>query len=122
MKSIQKTAPAKFKISTPGVSGSDLDLDFNPIINEFKLAGNFMLIHWQARPKGHRQWGIYESKTDTYRSVEKLKINLATSESLQLDDGTATTVPSAVFYTAEDKLNCINDKAIIGNISIADLA
>lgn len=121
MKTIQKTGVAKFRVTTPGVTGNDLDLDFNPLIKEFNLSGNYSLLHWQARPKGYRQWGIYSSKDDSYRSVAKLKINNATLCSLQLDDKTATTVPSAVFYTGEDKCNCINDLAILGNVMVEDL-
>lgn len=115
-------ATAKFKLSTPGVNGSDLELNFNPIIDQFKLKGNFTLIHWQARPKGHREWGIYSSKDDSYRSVAELTINYATVRSLQLDDATAKTIPSAVLYTGEDLITCINDKSIIGNVLLSDVA
>lgn len=122
MKLIQKLGLARFKVSTPGVVGQDLELDFNPIIEQFKLEGNFCLIHWQARPKGHREWGIYSSKDDSYTSQPKLKINLATSESLQLDDATAKTIPSAVLYTGEDVVTCINNKTIIGKVFLSDVA
>jgi hypothetical protein len=121
MKNIARIATAKFKLSTPGVLNSELELDFNPIISEFKLIGNFTLIHWQARPKGYRQWGVYRSLDDSYRCVDELTINLSSAKSLQLNDATATTVPSAVFYTSEDRINCINDKLIIGNVFVADL-
>lgn len=122
MKVIQKLGKARFKVSTPGVVGQDLELDFNPIIEQFKLEGHFCLIHWQARPKGHREWGIYSSKDDSYISQLKLKLNVATAESLQLDDATAKTIPSAVFYTGEDLVTCINDKTIIGNVFLSDVA
>ena len=36
-KTITRTGQAKFKVTTPGVTGSDLELDFNPVIEEFKL-------------------------------------------------------------------------------------
>ena len=122
MKVIQKLGASKFKVSTPSVPSSDLELDFTPIINQFKLTGNFTLIHWQARPKGYRQWGIYSSKDDSYHSVDKLSINIAISESLQLDDKTAKTIPSAVLWTREDELTCINNKAVIGKVFLSDVA
>jgi len=121
MKVIEKKGKAKFKVSTPGVVGQDLELDFNPVIEQFNLKGHFCLIHWQARPKGHREWGIYSSKDDSYQSQEKLKLNVAMAESLQLDDGEAKTIPSAVFYTPEDKITCINEKTIIGEVFLSDL-
>ena len=122
MKLIQKLGKGKFKVSTPGVVGQDLELDFNPVLQQFNLEGNFCLIHWQARPKGHREWGIYSSVDDSYQSQLKLKLNVAVAESLQLDDATAKTIPSAVFYTPFDKITCINDKTIIGEAFLSDLA
>ncbi len=96
-KKITKLAPAKFQVATPDVL--ILQLDFNPIIKQFNLTGsNWQLIHWQGRPKGEREWGIYDPKTDTYRCgvfdghlTAYGSINL-----LQLDDKTVTTLPSAV--------------------------
>ena len=96
MKIVQQISKAKFKIATINVAGSELLLDFNPVINEFKLVGDFYLIHWQARPKGHRQWGIYRSSDDTYTSRYSLPKAFGSMEYLMLDDATATTVPSAV--------------------------
>ena len=121
-KSIQKIGSAKFKLATPGVTGSDLELDFNPIIDQFNLSGNFCLIHWQARPKGHREWGIYSSSDDSYRSVSKLTINHSIVQSLQLDDATAKSIPSAVLFTGENRLTCINQKTVIGNVFLSDVA
>ena len=122
MKTITKTAQAKFKVTTPGITGSDLELDFNPVIEEFKLEGNYTLIHWQARPKGYREWGIYSSADDSYRSVAELTINFATVKSLQLDDATAKSIPSAVLYCQEQKLTCINERSIIGQVFLSDVA
>lgn len=122
MKLIQKIGKAKFKVSTPEVPGQDLELDFNPVIEQFGLKGHFCLIHWQARPKGHREWGIYSSKDDSYQPVAEIKLNVAVAESLQLDDTQAKTIPSAVFYTGEDRINCINHRTIIGEVFLSDLA
>ena len=121
MKAIQKLGKAKFKISTPNVPSSDLELDFNPIIEQFKLEGNFCLIHWQARPKGHREWGIYSSVDDTYQSQGELKVNMGTVKSLQLNDATAKSIPSAVLYTNAYRLTCINDSTIIGDVLLSDI-
>ena len=121
-KTITRTGQAKFKVTTPGVTGSDLELDFNPVIEEFKLKGNYTLIHWQARPKGYREWGIYSSADDSYHSAAELTINFATVKSLQLDDATAKSIPSAVLYCKAEKLTCINDRSIIGQVFLSDVA
>ena len=122
MKQITKIQKAKFKVATPGVTNSELELDFQPIINHFNLEGNFILIHWQARPKGHREWGIYSSKDDSYRSTSELAINWANVKSLQLDDATAKTIPSAVLYCSDARITCINDRSIIGAVLLSDVA
>lgn len=97
MKSIERIAPAKFKVTTPNVENSELMLDFQPIIDKFKLVGDFKLIHWQARPKGYREFGIYSSVDDSYRSTDNLsKAGYGSVQFLQLDDATANTLPSAV--------------------------
>ena len=98
-KVIQKTGFAKFKISTKNVPNSTLDLDFNPVIEQFNLKGDYYLIHWQARPKGHRQWGIYNSRDDSYTSTLDTKhLNYGGWQPLQLDDKTANSIPSAVVF------------------------
>ncbi len=98
MKSVQQISKARFKISTPGVLQSEILLDFNPIIEKFELEGNFDLIHWQARPKGYREYGIYSSKDDSYRSTDYLPTSYGGLSLLQLDDKTASTLPSAVIH------------------------
>ena len=121
MKIINKLGFAKFKISTSGIPNSFIELDFNPLIETFNLTGNYILIHWQAMPKGHREWGIYSSKDDSYRSVAEFCANFGKVKSLQLEDATAKTVPSAVLYSAQDQLLTINSKTIIGEVTLNDL-
>ena len=103
MKTIKKLARGQFKIATPGVTNSELSLDFNPVIEllsdrERKQA--FKLIHWQGRPKGHREWGIYDSVADSYTCGvwENLPAFYGAGRLVMLDDATAATIPSAVIY------------------------
>ena len=98
MKVIQKLGVAKFQVTTPEISDGQLTLDFNPVIEEYNLQGKFALIHWQARPKGYREWGIYEAQTDTYRSSFDFPPAYGKMKMLMLDDKTASTIPSAVIY------------------------
>ena len=121
MKNIIKLGVAKFKVSTPNVTNSEIEMDFNPIIKQFKLEGNYTLIHWQAKPKGFREWGIYSSVDDSYKSIAELAQNVGGFKTLQLDDQSASTLPSAVLYSSEAKCTCINDKAVLGTVAIADL-
>ena len=113
MKTIQKLAKAKFKVSTDNVPNSELELDFNPVIEEFDLSGDFLLIHWQARPKGYRRWGIYVSGTDRYYSLKAIDLERWTGKTLQLDDMTAKTVPSAVLLVKNARLIIVDESGII---------
>jgi hypothetical protein len=97
MKTIQRLGNAKFKLNTPGIENSELVLDFQPIIDQFNLTGDFKLIHWQARPKGYREFGIYSSLDDSYRSTDSLsKAGYGSLDFLQLDDAEDNALPSAV--------------------------
>ncbi len=101
-KLVDKIGPAKFKVTTPEVDNV-LVLDFNPIIEQFELAKgrqDYKLIHWQGRPKGDRQWGIYDPQTDSYRCgvFTGHPAMYGASKLLMLDDATVTTIPSAVVW------------------------
>jgi hypothetical protein len=102
MKELRKIATAKFKVSNPDLPNSELLLDFNPIVNHFNLnlsGRDYQLIHWQGRPKGDRQWGIYDSKTDSYRTGiydDYRQFAYGGLKLLMLDDRSTDTLPSAV--------------------------
>lgn len=92
---ISKQAKRCFRILTPEADNFQLILDFNPLIEKFKLTGEFKLIHWQAKPKGYREWGIYDSKDDSYKSLEKFDLT-GKFTTLQIPDSEVKSVPSAV--------------------------
>lgn len=96
-KEVTRISKARFRVATPNARGFQLMLNFNPIIERFKLKGNFQLIHWQARPKGYREWGIYNSLDDSYTSVEDFQIQ-GKFKSLQIPDDEVSSIPSAVIY------------------------
>jgi hypothetical protein len=97
MKTIQRITKAKFKVNTPGIDQSELVLDFQPIIDKFQLTGDFKLIHWQARPKGYREFGIYKSVDDSYKSIDNVsKAGYGSLQLLQLNDAEDNALPSAV--------------------------
>ena len=98
MKHIKKIGVGKYVVTTPDVRDSEIKLDFNPLIEQFNLSGNFYLIHWQARPQGYRQWGIYNSKDDTYTSSLELPKAYGAMRLLMLDDSQPNKLPSAVIH------------------------
>jgi hypothetical protein len=46
-----------------------MKMDFGPIIRYHKLTGNFVIVHFQAMPKGERRWGVFDGATQQYYSV-----------------------------------------------------
>ncbi len=111
MKTIQKLSKAKFKLSTDNVPNSDLELDFNPIIDNFNLKGDYLLLHFQAKPKESRQWGVYASKTDSYHSIKEFDLDRPQARSLHLDETRHKTVPTAVLLIENARLILVDDCA-----------
>ncbi len=111
MKTIQKIGKAKFKVSTDNIPNSEIELDFNPIIDNFKLEGDYLLLHFQAKPKESRQWGVYASKTDSYHSIKEFDLDRPQVRSLHLDETQHKTVPTAVLLVENSRLILIDDCA-----------
>jgi hypothetical protein len=107
------TIPNKFVLVWRDIQ-EHLVLDFNPIINGFYLTeySNFVLIHWQGKPKGLRTWGMYDSQTQNYYSdsFEGNKEIYTNNQGrlLQLNENIHKTLPTAVVcipnYTIEQVL------------------
>lgn len=94
---IRRVGPAKFEIFWLGVPNSKIQLDFNPVIEELRLQGDFLLRHWQARPVKLRRFGFYHSLTDTYTSHLGGKLPRGYEyEEFQLDESIIKTKPTAV--------------------------
>lgn len=88
------------------VPDSQIILDFNPLILEVKRKQPpFFLIHWQARPKGKRQWGIYSSADQNYSSTREIKLlNIKEMKTIQIDEQKIKTVPTAVLFVRGEVL------------------
>lgn len=104
MQQIIKIDRAKFYLCWDEKPTEKLIVDFNPIIKEFNLSGNFDLVHWQARPKGLRQFGIYNSISDTYQSTRDfIQWDSRKIELMQLDEKIFHHVPTAVICLKENE-------------------
>jgi len=97
--SVNKLSHAKFSIKWSNVTNSELILNFNPVITQYKLTGTYCLLHWQAKPKYYRRWGIYYSEDDYYYSFDWNELNVNEKilcRALQIDESKFKTVPTAV--------------------------
>lgn len=104
IQSITRCAPATF-LSTWMENDRQIDkslkLNFDLIIEHFNLSGHFCLLHWQARPKFLRRWGLYSSDVDSYYSCDYDKLlfpDLCQIHLLQLNEREFTKVPTAVIH------------------------
>ena len=112
---IEKLAESTFRCSW-NAPDSILKLNFDVLIEHFKLTGTFCLIHWQAKPKGLRRWGVYCSAQDSYFSTdydllifdEGLKI-----EALQIDEKIIKTVPTAVLCLRDAIVELSDEKILV---------
>jgi hypothetical protein len=103
-----ETAEGRVKLTYPNLpdlKDFELKMDFNPIIEKFNITGKFCLLHWQAKPFGLRRWGIYDGGTDKYFAVKWDCLDIvSTAIPLQLDEQIIKTVPTAVLYFKESKV------------------
>jgi hypothetical protein len=44
-------------------------IDFADIIRYHNLTGNYVIVHYQAMPKGERRWGVFDGANQQYYSV-----------------------------------------------------
>lgn len=88
------------------VTNYGLKMDINPLVNHFKLSGNYVIQHWQAKPFGFRHFGYFVIRlnqgvqSSKYYTIlwNKCKIELH-PETLQVDETLYPgKVPIAVNY------------------------
>lgn len=89
-----------------------LILDFKPFIETFTLDEGCCLIHWQAKPKYHRRWGVFDSQKQTYEAFLSLSLE-GSFEAIQLNESEVLTVPTAVLIARSPLIEKDGDFAII---------
>jgi hypothetical protein len=106
MKILTKTGDTTTKISFDN-QDDILLLDFQPIISHYNLSGNFCLLHWQARPKGLRGFGVYDSSSLSYYDVNHNKLDILANNcrTLQIDENVHKTNPVAVLLYEKSRLH-----------------
>jgi hypothetical protein len=99
------TTLGKVKLTYPTMPDFSLEMDFNPLIDRFRLRGRFCILHWQAKPKGERRWGVYDSGMDNYTSLKYDQLQLqVVPQLLQVDENVIKTVPTAVLMFPNSQL------------------
>lgn len=102
---VVKTEAGKVSLSYPTMPDFNLQMDFNPIIDWFRLRGQFCILHWQAKPFGERRWGLYDAGMDKYTSLKYCELQLqAIPQLLQVDENIVKTVPTAILYFPKSTL------------------
>lgn len=110
------------KNNSVGLANSGIELDFSPFVNKISLDYSkinfYCLLHWQAVPKGLRRWGLYDSTTEQYYSIDEVEAINTKFITFQLDETIIKTVPVAVLFFPNTKLLKINSYASIGSSSV----
>jgi len=102
---IIQTQAGKVLLTYPLLLGFKLEMDFNPIIDWFRLRGQFCILHWQAKPFSQRRWGVYDGGADHYTSLKYCELELRVlPRLLQVDEQLIKTVPTAVLYFPNSQL------------------
>lgn len=98
---IRKLGERKFHIFWRGdyrdVPSSNLELDFLPFIQLLDEPIGKILIHFQAKPKGLRRWGIYDFENDEYYCCNHNEVAIDSNNILllSLDENTTRTIPTS---------------------------
>ncbi len=88
-------------------------LDFNPLVEGFGLRSPFCLLHFQARPKGLRRWGIYDGASDVYYSLSSERVKLeAPGRLIQIPDGEGV-MPTAVLLYDNSGATVLEDDSVV---------
>lgn len=117
---ITKTGQSQFNLEWENIADSTINLDFRPLQKEYNLSGVYCFLHWQAKPKGLRRFGVYESLNDNYLSVDSKDLLIAPylkSGVLQIDEKINTTLPTAVMIYEDCYLISFDPKWFIGRNS-----
>lgn len=102
---VTTTNLGKVKLTYPAMLDFLLEMNFNPFIDRFRLHGQFCLLHWQAKPKNERRWGVYDGGMDNYTSLKYDELQLqVVPQLLQVDESVIETVPTAVLVFPNSKL------------------
>lgn len=115
---IVPVSPCRFVISQFGTgnqNNSGLIVNFMPFIPHVGESQNYLLMHWQAKPKFGRRWGVFAKQMDgmeSYRSFLEVNCSGKPFETLQLEDSLSS-VPSAVLYFPGCQLHVNGETATI---------
>ena len=102
---IELKAIGQVFLTYPSIPEFKLEMNFKPIVDWFRLQGQFCLLHWQAKPYGQRRWGIYDAGSESYISLKHSEIELRVNpQLLQVDENIIKTVPTAVLYFSGSRL------------------
>jgi hypothetical protein len=83
--------------------GISFNLDFSPFVDRFGLISG-LILHWQSKPTGYREWGVYDIINDIYASCPHFETDGAVNITpLEMDDKGGF-VPSAVIYFPDGEI------------------
>ena len=97
------------------ISGSKLDLDFNPCIEASGLTENFVIVHYQAKPLFLRRFGVMAN--GEYFSVRSIKAD-SPYQTIWVHETNLLKPPNAVLIHPESLLTVKDDIALITPLKI----
>ena len=89
-----------------------LNLNFNPIIANYNLEKKGILLHWQARPKMIRRWGVFDLATGEYVCSKGKDIVIIDSSCrlLDVDERLVASIPTACIYFPTASIDSIQNE------------
>ncbi|MGL5075741.1 MAG: hypothetical protein ACRDBG_07850 [Waterburya sp.] len=121
-KVISKISPRIFQIYDKRMPESALTLNFNPIVELNRIhpqnkTNKNTYVHWQAKPFGLRQFGVYDEVLDKYFSCAEFVFSRdkgKNSHSVQVDETIIKTIPvAAICYPWTTVKGIVDNRLLI---------
>lgn len=95
---VLKRQARRFCVTCNAGERTSIELDFTPF-TRFPDSARFIILHFQGKPKFHRQWGVYSVKLDQYfsRSHQQIKFDKGLeTHAWSLDERVYKSLPTSV--------------------------
>lgn len=98
---IRKLSEYRFMIEYRDLPDTRLIMNFEPCVTAANATDNYCLLHWQAKPRGHRRFGIFNkfAGETNYASTDQPLIAADLNiQAIQVDELSLNTIPTAMLY------------------------
>lgn len=110
---ITKIVPRQFQLVFSDEAKTTMVLNFQPLVEAINYQRAYTILHFQSRPKGLRQWGVYDVTNDSYTSTDDKHLVIKKVPKAHQIPDTPKIMPTAVLYFVDTTVIVENGYTII---------